>query len=40
MSICAWHRQQYLSQSQRSSVLSHCIQRYLLLAVLVAMGEL
>jgi hypothetical protein len=34
-----WHRQQYFSQSQRSSVISHCMQRYFF-AVVVAMGEL
>jgi len=32
-------RQQYFSQSQRSSVISHCRQRYFL-GVAVAMGEL
>jgi hypothetical protein len=35
-----WQRQQYFSQSQRSSVISHCMQRYFLVEVVVAMGEL
>jgi hypothetical protein len=39
MSICPWQEQQYFSQSHLSSIMSHCMQRYLFLVV-VAMGEL
>jgi hypothetical protein len=39
MSTCPWQEQQYFSQSHLSSVMSHCIQRYLVF-VDVAMGAL
>ena len=38
-SICPWQEQQYFSQSHLSSVMSHCMQRYLVLLT-VAISEL
>jgi hypothetical protein len=39
MSICDWHKQQNFSHSHLSSVISHCMQRFLDL-VGVAMIEM